>query len=283
MGHAQPQDAYTGEYSLNIPADAGFGNNFNLVTFPDHAPQTQQAEQYDVSLLQQQRLHEQQQQQLLLQQHQQQLLQQQQAQQRIQPQRFQPKAQPQRFQPTKQTVQPQRFQQQPAAQPQRFQPAQQPQRFQQPAQSQRFQQSAQPERFQAVPQSQRFQQEPRQQQAQPQVQQTPQLQAATRPSTDAGRFTESRRLEPQHQGGFSNFPARTAARAGTSGERNSAPSFAARPALTSFRPSPTSPPRQSVVEPENIEVDYDYDSELSRYQLFKLRQKAKLAAEKRKK
>ena len=33
---------YTGEYSLNIPADAGFGNNFNLVTFPDHAPQTQQ-------------------------------------------------------------------------------------------------------------------------------------------------------------------------------------------------------------------------------------------------
>ena len=35
---------YTGEYSLNIPADAGFGNNFNLVTFPDHAPQTQQVE-----------------------------------------------------------------------------------------------------------------------------------------------------------------------------------------------------------------------------------------------
>jgi len=109
------------------------------------------------------------------------------------------------------------------------------------------------------------------------------LQAGSRPSADAGRFTESRRPEPQHQGGFSNFPARTAARAGTSGERSSAPSFAARPALTSFRPSPTSPPRQSVVEPENIEADYDYDSELSRYQLFKLRQKAKLAAEKRKK
>ena len=35
---------YTGEYSLNIPADAGFGNNFNLVTFPHHAPQTQQVE-----------------------------------------------------------------------------------------------------------------------------------------------------------------------------------------------------------------------------------------------
>merc|ERR1719430_856893 len=104
MGHAQPQDAYTGEYSLNIPADAGFGNNFNLVTFPDHAPQTQQAEQYDVSLLQQQRLHEQQQQQLLLQQQQQQLLEQQQAQ-----QRFQPQAQPQRLQPTKQTVQPQGY------------------------------------------------------------------------------------------------------------------------------------------------------------------------------
>jgi len=33
------------------------------------------------------------------------------------------------------------------------------------------------------------------------------------------------------------------------------------------------------VEPENTVVDYDYDSELSRYQLFKLRQKAKLAAQ----
>merc|ERR1712212_1228481 len=153
MGHAQPQDAYTGEYSLNIPADAGFGNNFNLVTFPDHAPQTQQAEQYDVSLLQQQRLHEQQQQQLL---------QQQQAQ-----QRFQPQAQPQRFQ--QQPAQPQSFQPAPqhqrfqqSAQAQRFQQATQPQRFQQSAQPERFQQSAQPQRFQAVPQSQGFQQAPRQ-------------------------------------------------------------------------------------------------------------------------
>jgi len=33
------------------------------------------------------------------------------------------------------------------------------------------------------------------------------------------------------------------------------------------------------VEPVNTVVDYDYDSGLSRYQLFKLRQKAKLAAE----
>merc|ERR1719430_1003809 len=113
MGHDQPQDAYTGEYSLNIPADAGFGNNFNLVTFPDHAPQTQQAEQYDVSLLQQQRLHEQQQQQLLLQQ-------------QHQPQRFQPAPQHQRFQ---QSAQPQRFQQ--ATQPQRFQAVPQSQGFQQ--------------------------------------------------------------------------------------------------------------------------------------------------------
>merc|ERR1711928_160452 len=98
MGHAQPQDAYTGEYSLNIPADAGFGNNFNLVTFPD-PPQTQQAQQYDVSLLQQQRLHEQQQQQLALQQ-------QQQAQQKFKPQPQTFEAQPQRFQLR---VQPQRF------------------------------------------------------------------------------------------------------------------------------------------------------------------------------
>merc|ERR1712212_875168 len=222
MGHAQPQDAYTGEYSLNIPADAGFGNNFNLVTFPDHAPQTQQAEQYDVSLLQQQ---------------------QQQAQ-----QRFQPQAQLQRLQPTKQTVQPQGFQQAPRQVQQRIQP---------------------------------------------QVQQAPRFQAApTRPSTDAGRFTESRRPEPQHQGGFSNFPARTpAAGAPTgsgerssalaalaSGERNSAPSFAAQPVAPVFRPaSPTSPPPS--VQPENTVLDYDYDPELSRFQLFKLRQKAKLAAQ----
>jgi len=34
------------------------------------------------------------------------------------------------------------------------------------------------------------------------------------------------------------------------------------------------------VQPENTVVDYDYDnSELSRFQLFKLRQKAKLAAQ----
>jgi len=33
------------------------------------------------------------------------------------------------------------------------------------------------------------------------------------------------------------------------------------------------------VEPENIVLDYDYDPELSRFQLFKLRQKAKLAAQ----
>merc|ERR1711874_614867 len=208
-----------------------------------------------------------------------------------------PQAQPQRLQPTKQTVQPQRFQQQPA-QPQRFQPTPQHQRFQQATQPQRFQQSAQPQRFQAVPQSQGFQQAPRQvqQQIQPQVQQAPRFQAApTRPSTDAGRFTESRRPEPQHQGGFSNFPARTpAAGAPTSsgerssalaalaalasGERNSAPSFAARPVAPVFRPaSPTSPPPS--VEPENIVLDYDYDPELSRFQLFKLRQKAKLSAQ----
>jgi len=34
------------------------------------------------------------------------------------------------------------------------------------------------------------------------------------------------------------------------------------------------------VEPEGTVLDYDYDSGLSRFQLFKLRQKAKLAAEK---
>jgi len=296
IGHAQ----YTGEFSLNIPADAGFGNNFNLITFPDHAPQTQQAEQYDVSLLQQQRLHEQQQQQLLLQQQQQK---QQQQQEQAQ----------QRFQPNQQIVQPQRFQQQPAPQSQRFQQVTQPQvqqatqtqRFQQTPQPQRFQQPAQTQRFQAVPQSQGFQQASRKvQQASKQVQQpsrqvqqvSRQLQAATRPSTDTGRFSESRRPEPQHQvlqGGFSNFPARAPARAGTSGARSPAPSFAVRPApaVPAFRPSPTSPParqsvepspptRQSVVEPESSVLDFDYDSGLSRFQLFKLRQKAKLAAEK---
>ena len=42
---------YTGEFSLNIPADAGFGNNFNLVTFPDHAPQTQQVLYHTTSVL----------------------------------------------------------------------------------------------------------------------------------------------------------------------------------------------------------------------------------------
>jgi len=34
------------------------------------------------------------------------------------------------------------------------------------------------------------------------------------------------------------------------------------------------------VEPESSVLDFDYDSGLSRFQLFKLRQKAKLAAEK---
>jgi len=33
------------------------------------------------------------------------------------------------------------------------------------------------------------------------------------------------------------------------------------------------------VEPESTVVDSDYDPELSRFQLFKLRQKAKLAAQ----
>jgi len=33
------------------------------------------------------------------------------------------------------------------------------------------------------------------------------------------------------------------------------------------------------VEPEITLVDYDYDQELSRFQLFKLRQKAKLGAQ----
>jgi len=33
------------------------------------------------------------------------------------------------------------------------------------------------------------------------------------------------------------------------------------------------------VEPEITVVDYDYDQELSRFQLFKLRQKAKLGAQ----
>ena len=67
------------------------------------------------------------------------------------------------------------------------------------------------------------------------------------------------------QGGFSNFPARTAARAPTSVERNSSPSFAARPAVPAFRPSPTAPPHQPSVEPENTVLDYDYDSGLSRW------------------
>jgi len=42
---------------------------------------------------------------------------------------------------------------------------------------------------------------------------------------------------------------------------------------------PAAPVHQVAVEPENAVADYDYDPGLSRYQLFKLRQKAKLAAE----
>jgi len=104
------------------------------------------------------------------------------------------------------------------------------------------------------------------------------LETASRPSTDAGRFAESRRPEPQHQGGFSNFPARAPE---ASGARSPAPSFAAAPpAVPAFLPSPTSPPTRQSVKPESTVLDYDYDSGLSRFQLFKFRQKAKLAAEK---
>ena len=74
--------------------------------------------------------------------------------------------------------------------------------------------------------------------------------------------------------------------------RESAPAFASQSSL------PAAPVHQVAVEPENAVADYDYDPGLSRcvcvcvcvflyraiflltrYQLFKLRQKAKLAAE----
>ena len=109
------------------------------------------------------------------------------------------------------------------------------------------------------------------------------------------------------QGGFSNFPVREPVgapsftgrpapptlpgrRVPISGERRaSTPAFASRSSL------PAAPVHQVAVEPENAVADYDYDPGLSRcvcvcvflyhaiflftrYQLFKLRQKAKLAA-----
>ena len=84
------------------------------------------------------------------------------------------------------------------------------------------------------------------------------------------------------------FPSRPVPSSGD--RRASVPAFASRSSL------PAAPVHQVAVEPENAVADYDYDPGLSRsvcvcvslyhaiflltrYQLFKLRQKAKLAAE----